>query len=61
MSSTLQPHEIDREIADRLSQKAHEWWCGACRQYRDEIVSIGQRDGIEAAVAEVEELAMPAT
>ena len=35
------------------------WWAGAGQEIRDEMVILAQREGLDAAIAEVEELALP--
>lgn len=53
-------HEMLTVVCGLLSEQAAEWWAGAGQELIDEITLIAQRDGIEAAVAAVEELATPA-
>ena len=54
MTTELRPHEIEREIGDRLSCEAADWWAGTDP---NEMIIYAQRHGLEAAVAEIEELA----
>ncbi len=51
---------VQREIGERLSADALAWWNGAGQELIDEMVILGQRSGVHAALKEIEELSKPA-
>jgi len=53
----LQPHEIKREIDERIAVESQAWWNGASRELQNEFVIIAQREGIDAAVTAINECA----
>jgi len=53
----MNPSEIKSAIASKLSERASQRWHNCDAQ--NEIVIVAQREGIEAAVALAEDLAMP--
>jgi hypothetical protein len=55
MTTKMTVSEIKSAIAAKLSQDASDYWHNTTEQ--NEFVVIAQRDGIDAAVAAVEEMA----
>jgi hypothetical protein len=51
--------EITRQIDDSLTPDALSWWNGCDSETVNEIIQLARREGIQAAVAEIEELAKP--
>jgi hypothetical protein len=55
----MKAHEIETAISEALEGRAAEYWNGAGRELRDEMVIHGQRHGVDSAVAEVIALSEP--
>ncbi len=55
----MKPHEIENEIGEQLGNEASAFWNGACEELRNEMVILAQRDNLDAAITEVEALALP--
>lgn len=58
-ASDMNNVQITRQIDDSLTPDALAWWNGVASETVNEIVQLARREGIEAAVAEIEELAKP--
>jgi len=56
----MKPHQIERQIDDRLSPHGLVHWNGMVRELRNEAIVIAQRDGLDAAVEHIEALASDA-
>ena len=53
----LKPSEILREFEERLSPAASEHWNGYGGLERNELVIMAQREGLDAAITHIEEMA----
>lgn len=58
-SRNATPTQLLNLIPERLSPRGRVYWDGLCGEGQNEAIIEAQRDGIDAAVATVEELALP--
>jgi hypothetical protein len=55
----MTPTEARREIESRLQGDAADYWNGMSPDLANEFVIFAQREGVDAAVAEIEACAAP--
>ena len=53
----MDAHEIKTAINETLTGEAADWWNGASRDIINEMIIYAQRHGLDAAIAEITELA----
>jgi len=52
--------EILRTIDDRIQVASQDYWAGVDGETQNEMIILAQRDGVQAAIEEIDAAAVPA-